>query len=64
VVGWDAVVIIADDQKPQLMARLGPFFEKIEPIEVVEVRRGDQLVIRLHLHYAKTYLRPYPTSPF
>jgi hypothetical protein len=63
-VGWDAVIVIADDQEPQLMARLGPFFEKIEPIEVVEVRRGDQLVIRLHLHYARNYLRPYPTSPF
>lgn len=64
VVGWDAVIAIADDQEPQLMARLGPFFEKIEPIEVVEVKRGDQLVIRLHLHYARNYLRPYPTSPF
>ncbi|CAN5358077.1 hypothetical protein BH10PSE11_BH10PSE11_23750 [soil metagenome] len=63
VVGWDAVIAIADDQEHQLLDRLGPFFEKIDPVGVVEVRRGAQLVIRLHLHYGRNYLRPYPTSP-
>lgn len=64
VVGWDAVIVLADDHEPQLMDRLGPFFEKIEPIQTVEVRRGTRLVIRLHLYYGRNYLKPYPTTPF
>ncbi len=63
VVGWDAVIAIADDQEHQLMDRLGPFFEKIEPVGVVEVDRGAQRVIKLHLHYGRNYLKRYPTSP-
>lgn len=64
VVGWDAVIVMADDHQPQLMARLGPFFESIESIQTVEVRRGTRLVVRLHLYYGKNYLKPYPTTPF
>jgi hypothetical protein len=64
VIGWNAVIVIADDQHHQLTARLGPFFETIEPVQTVEVRRGASLIVRLHLYYGKNYLRPYPTTPF
>jgi hypothetical protein len=62
-VGWDAVIIVDDGDEPNFGERLGPYFEKIEPLDVVEIRRGHQLAIRLHLHYATNYRKPYPVSP-
>ena len=60
---WNAVIVIEDGYVPLLQERLGAYFDKIEPLDVVEIRRGDQIAVRLHLYSASNYRKAYPVLP-
>lgn len=58
--GWDALLVGTDDSMPDIEKMYGVYFRKIEPLQSVDIRRGDQTVLTVRIYYATDYRRLYP----
>jgi 4-amino-4-deoxy-L-arabinose transferase-like glycosyltransferase len=61
--GWDALIIGTDYYIPDVQKAYAGYFESIEHLKDVEIRRGG-LVLTLRVYYAKRYLGSYPLPAF
>ncbi len=58
--GWDALIIGTDFYIPDVRKAYGSYFQDIEQLPDIEIRRGNSSVLTLRVYYAKQYLGSYP----
>jgi Dolichyl-phosphate-mannose-protein mannosyltransferase len=58
--GWDALIIGLSLSPAAARDSYGSYFDEIEPVDSVEVRRGGLVLLHIDVYYAKNYRRLYP----
>ena len=59
-VGWDALIIQGNASIDTVKQEYGSYFRNIELLEIVDVHRGTQVVLKLGVYYATDYFQAYP----
>lgn len=59
-VGWDALIIQGNASIDTVKQEYGSYFRNIELLEIVDVHRGTQVVLKLGVYYATDYFKAYP----
>ena len=58
--GWDALIIGTDAFVADARKIYGDYFQNIEQLDDISIRRGGSAVVKLRVYYAKHYLGTYP----
>jgi len=58
--GWDALIIGTDHYVGNAPKLYGPYFDKIELLERVDIHRGGSVVATVPIYYATNYKQLYP----
>ncbi len=61
-VGQNGLLIASEWQTPVDVGRYSPYFEQIQKVGEIPIRRGGAIVQTIHVYHAQNLLKPYPRN--